>query len=258
MSRHISTLNYLRSAATCRTRTRTVICWLSAPGITDSANKCSVSGGRFNQKSLARALIATDSSLKFPGYRLMTNKQYVTSSIVINHTDDCGKSTPSLVTFVLRHFFSPQNWSLYLSRSFSICHVIPVIFILCIPTVLIISFGNGMFLTTSTFLPSMITSLMCLLFFQPAMLKKRTIHSLDQGIEVQCRLGEAHHVERLLPSQCGRNANGTYNIKADREGHRGLCWIQVFAYCRPTIPQLLCCINFSFTNIHNYDNACIN
>ena len=43
MSRHISTLNYLRSATTCLTRTRTVICWLSAPGITDSANKCRVS-----------------------------------------------------------------------------------------------------------------------------------------------------------------------------------------------------------------------
>ena len=77
MSRHISTLNYLRSAATCLTRTRTVICWLSAPGITDSANKCRVFGGRFNQKSLARAVITTD--------RLVTDEQYVTSSRVINH-----------------------------------------------------------------------------------------------------------------------------------------------------------------------------
>ena len=49
----------------------------------------------------------------------------------------------------------------------------------------------------------------CLLFFQPAMSKKRTILSLDQGIEVMCRLGEAHHVERLLLGQCGKNANGT-------------------------------------------------
>ena len=41
-------------------------------------------------------------------------------------------------------------------------------------------------------------------FFQPAMSKKRTILSLEQRIEVLCRLGEAHHVERLLPSQCGK------------------------------------------------------
>ena len=85
MSRHISTLNYPRSAATCLTRTRTVICWLSAPGITDSANKCRIFGGSFNQKSLARTLIATDSSLKCPYCRLVTNKQYVTSSRVMNH-----------------------------------------------------------------------------------------------------------------------------------------------------------------------------
>ena len=61
-----------------------------------------------------------------------------------------------------------------------------------------------------------------ILFFQVAMSKKITILSLDQRIEVLCRMGEAHHVERLLPSQCGKNANGTYDIKTDREGHRGL------------------------------------
>ena len=36
------------------------------------------------------------------------------------------------------------------------------------------------------------------------MSKKITILSLDQRIEVLCRMGEAHHVERLLPSQCGK------------------------------------------------------
>ena len=41
MSRHISTLNYLRSAATCLTRTRTVICWLSAPGINGQCQQMS-------------------------------------------------------------------------------------------------------------------------------------------------------------------------------------------------------------------------
>ena len=44
----------------------------------------------------------------------------------------------------------------------------------------------------------------CILFVQPAMSKNRTILNFDQRIEVLCRLGEAHHVERLLPSQCGK------------------------------------------------------
>ena len=43
-----------------------------------------------------------------------------------------------------------------------------------------------------------------ILFVQPAMSKNRTILSFDQRIEVLCRLGESHHVERLLPSQCGK------------------------------------------------------
>ena len=42
------------------------------------------------------------------------------------------------------------------------------------------------------------------MFVQPAMLKNRTLLSLDQRIEVLCRLGEAHHVERLQPRQCGK------------------------------------------------------
>ena len=40
--------------------------------------------------------------------------------------------------------------------------------------------------------------------FQPAISKKRTILSLDQRIEVLRRVSEAHGVERLLPSQCGK------------------------------------------------------
>ena len=43
-----------------------------------------------------------------------------------------------------------------------------------------------------------------ILFVQPVMSKNRTILSFDQRIEVLCRLGEAHHVERLLPSQWGK------------------------------------------------------
>ena len=61
-----------------------------------------------------------------------------------------------------------------------------------------------------------------ILFVQPAMSKNRTIFSLDQRIEVLRRVGEAHHVEGLLPSQCGKNANGTYDIEANRDSHRGL------------------------------------
>ena len=53
MSRHISTLNYLRSADTCLTRTRTVIYWLSAPAITDSVNIMQRFRRSFQANSLA-------------------------------------------------------------------------------------------------------------------------------------------------------------------------------------------------------------
>ena len=53
MSRYISMLNHLWLADTCLTWTRTVICWLSAPGITDSVNKFCVFGRHFIPKSLA-------------------------------------------------------------------------------------------------------------------------------------------------------------------------------------------------------------
>ena len=46
MSRHISTLNYLRSSAdTCLMRTRTVNYWLSGPAIMDSVNNYRALGG---------------------------------------------------------------------------------------------------------------------------------------------------------------------------------------------------------------------
>ena len=60
MSRHIPTLNYLRSADACLTRTRTVIYWLSVPIITDSSNKCRVFGGHFNPKSLTAHTLSYD------------------------------------------------------------------------------------------------------------------------------------------------------------------------------------------------------
>ena len=60
MSRHISTLNDLRSADNCLTRTSTVIYRLSVPAITDSANKCHVFGAHFNPKSLAARSLSCD------------------------------------------------------------------------------------------------------------------------------------------------------------------------------------------------------
>ena len=88
-SRHISTLNYLRSADTCLTRTRTVIYWLSVPAITDSANKCHVFGGHFNPKSLAARTLTCDG--QFAQMSMLPSgdrKQYFTSrvnSCVMNH-----------------------------------------------------------------------------------------------------------------------------------------------------------------------------
>ena len=92
--------------------------------------------------------LGTDSSLKFPCCRLVTNDQYVTSSRPMNHV-------------IAANFFG------------YVCF------------------------TTST-------EKSRILFVQPAMLKNRTILSLNQRIEVLCRLGEAHHVERFLPNQCGK------------------------------------------------------
>ena len=49
-----------------------------------------------------------------------------------------------------------------------------------------------------------------ILFVQRAMSKNKTILSFDQRIEVLRHLGEAHHVERLLPPEPVRqNVNGT-------------------------------------------------
>ena len=45
--------------------------------------------------------------------------------------------------------------------------------------------------------------------------------SLDQRIEVLCHLDEAHH-RALAAEPVRKKANGTYDIEADREGHRDL------------------------------------
>ena len=126
--------------------------WLSAPAITDSANKCHVFGGHFNQKSLARTQ-TWDRQFAQISVLSSNDQQAICHVIETDLPRDCGKSTPSLVTFVSRH----QRKS----------HVFR-------------------------------------LFNPGAMLKNRTILTLDQQIEVLCRVSEAHNVERMLPSQCGK------------------------------------------------------
>ena len=90
-----------------------------------------------------------------------------------------------------------------------------------------------------------------ILFVQPAMLNNRTILSLDQRIAHRCCAVWAKHImsSALAAEPVRLNANGTYDIEANTKSHRGLRWIQTFAYGRSTIPQLLCCINFRFTTI---------
>ena len=95
--------------------------------------------------------LGTDSSLKFPCCRLVTNEQYVTSSRVMIHVIAANQTL-----HWLRLFHDTKSEK---SR---------------------------------------------ILFVQPAVLKNRTILSLDQRIDVMCRLSEAHHVERLLPRQRGK------------------------------------------------------
>ena len=73
-----------------------------------------------------------------------------------------------------------------------------------------------------------------ILFVQPAMSKNRTILSFDQRIEVLCHLGEAHHVERLLPSQCGKTQMARRPSMLSKQTGKA---IVAYAYCRPTIHQ---------------------
>ncbi len=104
MSRHNSTLNYLRPADTCLTRTQTLIYWLSVPAITDSVNKCRVFGGHFNPKSLAHSNF--DSSLNISVLPSDDHKQYFLSRVyacVMNHVISASQPLRPFVTFVLRH-----------------------------------------------------------------------------------------------------------------------------------------------------------
>ena len=106
MSQNSSTLNYLRSADTCLTRT--VIYWLSVPVITDSTNTCHILGGQFNQKSLAARTLSCD--LQFAQMSMLPSgdrMQYSISRVnacAMNHVivAICFKSD-LLITLVLRH-----------------------------------------------------------------------------------------------------------------------------------------------------------
>ena len=76
--------------------------WLSAPAITDSTNKCHVFGGNFNQKSVA--CIQT-CHRQFAQISVLSSGDQRAIHHVIESDEprDCGKSTTSLVTFVLHH-----------------------------------------------------------------------------------------------------------------------------------------------------------
>ena len=80
------------------------------------------------------------------------------------------------------------------------------------------------------------------------MLTNRTILSLDQQIEVLWQLGEAHHVERLLPSQCGKTQMACMISKQTRKAT--VAYVE-YKHSRTVGLQylLLCCINFRFTTI---------
>ena len=84
--------------------TRTVIYWLSAPAITDSAHKCHVFGGHFNPISLARSQTCDQQFAQMSV--LSSGDQRAIGLCHVIESDeprDCGKSIPSLVTFVSRH-----------------------------------------------------------------------------------------------------------------------------------------------------------
>ena len=89
-SRHISTLNYLRSADTCLKRTRPVICWLSVPA-NDSANKCLVFGVHINPKSLAaRTLCSFHNKSSCRKSHIFCVKPVMSKKITILSFDQCA------------------------------------------------------------------------------------------------------------------------------------------------------------------------
>ena len=101
-----------------------------------------------------------------------------------------------------------------------------------------------------------------ILFVQSAMSKNRTILSFDQRIEVLFRLGEAHHVERLLPSQCGKTQMARRPSMLSKQTGKAIVAYVKYKYSRTEGLQYVSCyvaLYCRFTNysIHNYDSACI-
>ena len=80
-----------------------------------------------------------------------------------------------------------------------------------------------------------------ILFVQPAMTKKRTILSVDQRIEVLCRLSEAHHVERLLPSQCGKTQMARRPSMLSKQTGKAIVAYVKYKYSRTVGLQYIIC-----------------
>ena len=81
-----------------------------------------------------------------------------------------------------------------------------------------------------------------ILFVQPAMSKNRTtILSFDQRIEVLRRLGEAHHVERLLPSQCGNTQMARIPSMLSKQTGKAIVAYVKYKYSRTVGLQYISC-----------------
>ena len=81
-----------------------------------------------------------------------------------------------------------------------------------------------------------------ILFVQPAMSKNRTtILSFDQRIEVLCRLGEAHHAERLLPSQCGNTQMARRPSMLSKQTGKAIVAYVKYKYSRTVGLQYISC-----------------
>ena len=73
------------------------------------------------------------------------------------------------------------------------------------------------------------------------MAKNRTILSFDQRIEVLCHLGEAHHVERLLPSQCGKTQMARRPSMLSKQTGKAIVAYVKYKYSRTVGLQYISC-----------------
>ena len=80
-----------------------------------------------------------------------------------------------------------------------------------------------------------------IMFVQPAMSKNRTILSFNQRIEVLCRLGEAHHIERLLPSQCGKTQMARRPSMLSKQTGKAIVAYDKYKYSRTVGLQYISC-----------------